>query len=219
MDWGYLQQIMPSLLEGLGFTCYFFVVVFSLSILLAILLSFMLSLKIKLISYCIMGFTGLIRGTPLLFQVYFAYFGLPLLFGIKIDALNAGLLSFILSWTAYLTEIIRGSVQSVDAGQVEAGLVLGLSRFQILRYITLPQALVSALPSINNQAVSLIYGTALLSVLGLNDILKAARIAVIRDFRLEAFLVAAIMYGLCGGILIFLFRQAEKYFGKYKLKG
>ena len=218
MDWGYLQQIMPSLIEGLGFTCYFFVVVFFLSLILAILLSFLFSLRIYTISLLISGFTGLIRGTPLLFQLYFVYFGLPLIFGIKIEALTAGLLSFVLSWTAYLTEIIRGSIQSVDQGQVEAGVVLGLSRFQILRYVILPQALVSAIPSLNNQAVSLIYGTALLSVLGLNDILKSARIAVIRDFRLEAFLIAAIMYALCNGLLIFVFKRLEKYFCRYKLK-
>jgi len=218
MDWGYLQQIMPSLIDGLGFTCYFFVVVFIISFLLAILLSFLLSIKVRALAIVITGFTGLVRGTPLLFQLYFVYFGLPLIVGIKIDAMSAGLLSFVLSWTAYLTEVIRGSIQSIDEGQVEAGLVLGLSRFQIMRYITFPQALVGALPSINNQAVSLIYGTALLSVLGLNDILKAARIAVIRDFRLEAFLVAALMYALCNGFLIMAFRRLEKYFCRYKSK-
>lgn len=217
MDWGYLQQITPSLLEGLAFTSYFFIIVFSASFLLGILLSFLLSLKIKILSFLINGFTGLIRGTPLLFQLYFMYFGLPLILGIKIDATNAGFLSFILSWTAYITEIIRGSIQSIDVGQLDAGKVLGLTKLQILRFITLPQALVSALPSLNNQAVSLIYGTALLSVLGLNDILKAARIAVIRDFRLEAFVIAALMYGIISGIVIFAFKKLEKYFCKFKL--
>jgi polar amino acid transport system permease protein len=218
MDWGYLQEIVPSLLEGAFFTLCFFAVVFVTSILLSTALNFVISLKIRSLKLLITGFTGIIRGTPLLFQLYFVYFGLPLLLGIKIEPLAAGFVTFILSWSAYLTEIIRGSIQSIDRGQIEAGLVLGLSRFQILKYIILPQALVAALPALNNEAVSLVYGTSLLSVLGLNDILKAARIAVIRDFRLEAFALAAIIYAIIGGLIILIFKRTEKYFCRYKLK-
>jgi polar amino acid transport system permease protein len=91
-----------------------------------------------------------------------------------------------------------------------------MNRLQTFSYVILPQAVASALPSINNQAVALLYGTSILSVLGINDILKAARIAVIRDLRLEGFLIAGIMYAILGSVIIFVFKKLEFKVNRYK---
>ncbi len=216
MDGAYILTILPSIFEGLVFTLVFWIIVLTSSLLLATLLVILQSYNIPLIKWLINAYTGIIRGTPLLFQLYFVYFGLPILFGLKIDALTTAYLAFIVSWTGYLIEVLRGAISSVDKGQWDAGAVLGMSRKQTMLYVILPQAVASALPSINNQAVSLVYGTSILSVLGLNDILKSARIAVIRDLRLEGFLIAGFFYAIFGALVIFIFRKLELKLNNFK---
>jgi len=216
MDLGYLATIFPSIFDGLIFTLIFWMIVFVISMATSIGLSMLDGLGNDSISKIISAYTGLIRGTPLLFQMYFVYFGLPILFGLRIDNLQSAYLAFIISWVAYLTETLRGAISSVEKGQKDAAQVLGLSKFQTMFYVVLPQAVSSAMPSITNQAVSLVYGTSILSVLGLDDILKAARIAVIRDLRLEGFLIAGAFYILFNSLVIFVFKKLEKYFSRYK---
>lgn len=216
MEGEYLLQIFPELLEGLAFTLVFWLIVLVCSLFLAYLLAILYSFKLEWLNKAIGFYTGLTRGTPLLFQLYFVYFGFPILLGINIDSLTTAFLAFILSWTAYLVEVIRGAILSVDRGQWDAAKVLGLSKWQTMLKIILPQATASALPSISNQAVSLVYGTAILSVLGLDDIMKAARIAVIRDLKLEAFLIAGIFYAIFGFVVLKLFKLLEIKFNFYK---
>ncbi len=150
-----------------------------------------------------------VRGTPLLFQIYFIYFGIPIFTNLKITNIQAAYISYITSWTLYLFVIIKGGVDSVKKGQYDAAAVLGLSNYQTMIRIILPQGIVSVLPSIGSQAVSLIYGTALLSTIGINDLLNSARISVIRDLKLEGFLIAAIIYFILNGIVLGIFNRIE----------
>jgi polar amino acid transport system permease protein len=216
MDGEYIIKILPSIIDGFLFTITFWAIVLIVSVILALLVASISSLNNKIVNKLIFVYTSLIRGTPLLFQIYFVYFGLPLIFNIKTDALNSAFLAFIVSWTAYLIEVFRGSISSVDKGQLDAAQTLGFSKWQSMYYVVLPQAITSAIPSITNQAVSLIYGTAILSILGLNDVLKAARIAVIRDFRLEGFVIAGILYMLFNGSVILAFKKLEIFSSRYK---
>jgi polar amino acid transport system permease protein len=216
MEGEYLRQIFPSIWEGFLFTTQFWAVVLVVSLTLALLVAIAYTYGKRYLNVVITGYTGLIRSTPLLFQLYVVYFGLPLILGIKIDALGAAYLTFIASWTAYLIEVLRGAIASVDQGQWDAAYVLGMNKMQTMIYVILPQALNSAIPSINNQAVALVYSTAILSVLGLDDILKAARIAVIRDFRLEGFVIAGILYAVFNGLVILGFKLLENRLNKYK---
>lgn len=216
INWDYILKILPSILEGFGFTIVFWIIVAVISVVLSLLVAVLYTYEIKLLRRSISFITGIIRGSPQLFQLYFIYFGLPLLFNIKIDALTSALLSFILSWTFWMAEIYRGAIMGVEKGQSDAAKVLGFKRYQMMFRIILPQAIASSAPAINNQLISLLYSTSLLSVIGLNDVLKAARTAVIRDLRLEGFLLAGILYGVFNALLLFSFKKIEKNLNKYK---
>lgn len=216
MDWEYTLTILPSILDGFLLTITFWFVVLVSSLILSIALVILYDYQNKYVNFVINVFTSFVRGTPLLFQIYFIYFGLAIIFSLKLTNINSAYLAFILSWTAYLTETIKGSVNSVEDGQRDAAKVLGLSRFQTIIYVVLPQALISAFPSITNQAVSLVYGTALLSVLGLNDMLRAAQIGVVRDFRLEGYAIAGILYIIFNGLIILSFKRTGNLLSKFK---
>lgn len=215
----YIVTITKYILEGAMLTgkIWLFTVVISLpsSILLAVVYE---QFKLKKVNLLIDGFTTVIRGTPLLFQLYFIYYGLPILANIKFEPLAAATISFSISWIAYLTEIFRGGIRSIDKGQYEAAFVLGMNKFQTIFYIILPQALVAVIPSISNQMLALVYSTSLVSTIGLADILKNAKLTVVRDFRMEAFLVAGIIYLLIGILFIRMSKVLENYFSKYKLR-
>jgi polar amino acid transport system permease protein len=216
MDGEYILQILPSIFSGFIFILTFWIIVLVVSTLLALFFAAVDSFKNKIISKLIFVYTSLIRGTPLLFQMYFVYFGFPLIFNIRTDAIFSAYFTFIISWTAYLIEAFRGAINGIEQGQLDAAKTLGLSKWQTMYYIVLPQAITTAIPSITNQAVSLVYGTAMLSILGLDDMLKAARIAVIRDFRLEGFAIAGVFYILLNGIVILFFKKLEAFVNKYK---
>lgn len=210
MDIAYSKKIIVYILKGASFTCRFGFVTFICSVIIATLLVFIFNTyKNSLVNGIISIVARAVRGTPLLFQIYFIYFGIPIFTNLKITNIQAAYISYITSWTLYLFVIIKGGVDSVKKGQYDAAAVLGLSNFQTMTRIILPQGIVSVLPSIGSQAVSLIYGTALLSTIGINDLLNSARISVIRDLRLEGFLIAAIIYFILNGMVLGIFNRIE----------
>ena len=127
----------------------------------------------KVISF----FTWIFRGTPLLLQLFFIYYGLPILTNnvIVLDRMPAALVTFIINYTAYLVEIVRSGLESIDKGQSEAAKVLGYTYSQKIRYIILPQAIRRVLPSLGNEAITLLKDTALIYILSLTEILKATK--------------------------------------------
>lgn len=116
------------------------------------------------------------RGTPLLLQLMFFYFGLPL-FGITLSREVAALLAFLINYTAYFVEILRGGIQSIDIGQKEASLVLGYSNTYTFFFILLPQALKNSIPSFINESLTLLKDTCLIAILGMDELLRYAKIA------------------------------------------
>lgn len=116
------------------------------------------------------------RGTPLLLQLMFFYFGLPYL-GISLSRETAAILAFLLNYTAYFAEILRGGIQSIDAGQKEASIVLGYSNSHTFLFILLPQALKNSIPSFINESLTLLKDTCLIAILGMDELLRYAKIA------------------------------------------
>lgn len=121
------------------------------------------------------SYVNIYRGTPLLLQVYIMYFGIPELTGYKIEAYIAGVIAIGLNSAAYISEIYRGGILSVDKGQTEAARSLGLSQNKTLRLIILPQATKNILPSLGNEFISIIKETAIVSVIALKDITYYAK--------------------------------------------
>ena len=170
-----LFDIAVLLSDGVKYTLGIFVVTIIGSMPLGLLLTFLRMNKSR-VSRGVTGFfVYIMRGTPLLLQLYFIYYGLPFIPGMKnvivLDRLPAAMLAFVLNYSAYFCEIFRGGMLSIDPGQYEAARVLGFSKKQTLLQIILPQMLRVSLPSIANEAITLGKDTALVTVIGVTEIL------------------------------------------------
>ncbi|MEI0516620.1 amino acid ABC transporter permease [Brachyspira murdochii] len=166
----------------------------------------------KFIRYIFDIYAWIFRGTPLILQLIFFYYGLPLMTNnmIAFPAFTSAAVTFILNYSAYLMEIFRAGIESIEKGQYEAGFALNLSYRQIMTRIILPQAVRRVLPPLSNEAINLIKDTALVIVLGIGDLMLHARQILTRDYKLLPFFIAAIIYLLFTSILVLVFRQLEK---------
>jgi len=160
-------------------------------------------------------YTYVFRGTPLLLQLFFFYYGLPN-FGIRLGPYLAAFVTFILNYAAYLTEIFRAGIESIDKGQYEAAKVLGMTYWQIMTRIIIPQTIKRVLPPTANEAINLIKDTALVAVITMNDILRAAKEAVTRDFTTTPFMIAAVVYLLLTSVVVTVFRKLEQKYSVYE---
>ncbi len=172
--------------------------------------------KVKILIYLMEAYTSIVRGTPLLLQIFFVYYGLPIIFpGFRLQRFNAALLTFILNYGAYFVEIFRGGIQSIDKGQYEASKVLGMSYFQTMRRIILPQTIKRVLPPIANEAITLVKDTALVVVLGIGEILRNSKEIVSRDFTISPFIIAALLYLVLNYGVVLFFKSLEKRYSVY----
>lgn len=136
-----------------------------------------------------------IRGTPLMVQVMFLYFGLPLLLEMRVPPLVAGIAAIGLNSGAYIAEIVRGAIQSIDKGQTEAARSIGLTRFQSMLFVIWPQAFNRMIPPLGNQFIISLKDTSLLVVIGVGELTRQGQEIIAYNFRaFEVWLTVAIMY-------------------------
>lgn len=170
--------------------------------------------KFKPLSVLIDLYTWLFRGTPLMLQLFFFYYGLMNV--LPWPAITAACVTFVLNYAAYFTEIFRAGIQSIDKGQYEASKALGMSYGQTMRRIIIPQGIKVVVPPIGNEAINLIKDTALISVISLADITKNTKVVAARDFNVTSYFVAAAIYLALTFVIIAVFRQVEKRFAYYR---
>jgi polar amino acid transport system permease protein len=152
----------------------------------------------------------IIRGTPLLLQLFFIYYGLPEI-GIVIDRFVAGVIGLTLNFGAYLAELFRSGIQSVDSGQYEAARALGLNRMQRLRRIVLPQALRAIFPALGNYALVLIKETSLVAVISVYELMRAGEMLAGATFKpLPVYTLVGIIYFAMCGVVSYVFHKGEK---------
>ncbi|MBP6344633.1 MAG: amino acid ABC transporter permease [Neisseriaceae bacterium] len=211
----YLIQIMGPLWEGTTITLKLFGVTLLLSIPLGLSLALMRLSRFKTLDRLVNGYIWVMRGTPLMLQMLFVYFALPS-FGILLPDFLAAIVAFTLNYAAYFAEIFRAGIQSIGKGQYEAAQVLGMSYPQTMRRIILPQMVKKILPPLSNETITLVKDTSLIYVLALNDLLRAARNIVQRDFNITPFIVAAAFYLIMTLILTWLFQYMEKRYAVYE---
>jgi polar amino acid transport system permease protein len=132
------------------------------------------------------------------------------LIGVRLPDFPSAIVAFALNYAAYFAEIFRAGIQSIDRGQYEAAHVLGFSYGQTMRRIVLPQMIKRILPPISNETITLVKDTSLIYVLAMNDLLRAARGIVQRDFTTSPFLVAAVFYLAMTLVLTVIFQRMEK---------
>lgn len=215
MSMQYISEILPSLFQGAALTLQIFFWTLVGSLPLGILVSLGLTSKIKTLKWVLEIYVWLMRGTPLLLQLIFVFYGLPII-GIVFERYDAALVAFILNYAAYFAEIFRGGFQSVDQGQFEAARVLRLSYWQTLRKIIIPQVIKIVIPSIGNEVINLVKDSSLVYVIGLGDLLRAGNVATSRDVTLIPLMLVGLIYLILVGICTLILRQVEKCYAYFK---
>ena len=203
------------MLEGLSTTLSVFFITLIISIPLGILVAFSRISKNKLISKIANIYILIMRGTPLLLQLVFVFFGLPLL-GIIFDRFEAVIVAFSLNYAAYFAEIFRGGIQSIDEGQYEGASVLGFSKFEMYRKIIFPQVIKRVLPAMSNEIITLIKDTSIVYAIGLNDILRIAQIAQNQQASIVPLMEAGLIYLVLIGILTQILKKIENKYAYYR---
>lgn len=227
--------VTQSLFEGFAITCLLFVLTLLFSLPLGLLISFGTMSKIKAIKGVFKVFVWVIRGVPLMLQLFIVYY-LPgmlsstglnpfgkidnyLYFNLGIDnggALLATLIAFIINYAAYFSEIFRGGIESIPKGQYEAGQVLGMTKGQIFRRVVLMQVVKRIIPPISNEVITLVKDTALARVIGVIEIIKKADMFASKAIIWPLFYAGA-FYLLFVGLLTILFNFIEKKLSYYKV--
>lgn len=210
-----LIKLLPSLLEGASMSLFIFFGTLLVSYPLSLLFSYLYTLQIKGLNQLFRFYIMIERGTPLLLQLMFIYFGLPLL-NISIDRMSSVFIAFILNYVAYFMEINRGGIESVDKGQEEAAKVLGYSKTQCFRYIILPQAFKITLPSLGNEALTLIKDTSLVTVLGVTELLKVGRNAVNVYATALPFIYVGVIYLIMTSMCSLIIKKIESRLSFYR---
>ncbi len=205
----YFLSVTGHILSGCGLTLKIYAVTVVGSVPLAILFSLGRVSGPAWLDRLLSGYAWIFRGTPLLLQLFFFYYGLTI-FGISLSPFMAASLTFILNYAAYMMEIFRSGIQSIDKGQFEAARALNMTYWQSMRRIILPQALRRTLPPSCNEAITLVKDTALVVVIGMGDLLRSAKEIFTRDFSVLPFVIAAVIYLLMTSVIIRFFDGLEK---------
>lgn len=208
----YLLRILPPLFEGAGVTLGLFFVTLALALPLGLVLALVRLSRWQALRHAVSGFIWLMRGTPLMLQLLFVYYALPFVpvVGVRLPDYPSAVVAFTLNYAAYFAEILRAGIQSIDRGQYEGAKALGMSYAQTMRRIVMPQVWRNTLPPLANETITLVKDTSLIYVLALNDLLRAARGIVQRDFSITPFVVAAAFYLLMTLVLTWVFQRLER---------
>ncbi|MFT8409983.1 MAG: amino acid ABC transporter permease [Schleiferilactobacillus perolens] len=215
MNWQYISSILPALLAGTQTTLVIFFTTLVLSIPLGIVVSVGLRSHFKPLAWILKGYVWLMRGTPLLLQLIFIFYGLPVI-QIYFDRMSAVFLAFVLNYAAYFAEIFRGGLQGIDQGQYDAAKVLKLSSWQTFRLIILPQVVKSVIPAVGNEVINLVKDSSLVYVLGIGDLLRAGNIASARDVTLVPLVLVGVVYLLLTALLTWGLHSLEKHYAYYR---
>jgi His/Glu/Gln/Arg/opine family amino acid ABC transporter permease subunit len=195
LDFSVLNPYFPMLLAAVWITLKFTFFSTILGFIGGFILALITLSKNKVLSLLAKVYISVFRGTPLLVQLMLIYFATPQLTTYTISALEAGVLSFGLNSAAYISEALRGGILSVDKGQWEGAMSLGVPKHRLVLDIILPQAIKNALPSLVNESIMLLKDSSLVSVIGVADTLRWADLIQAKTFRaFEAFIVAAAVY-------------------------
>ena len=209
-----IAQIVLPMLEGSEITLEIFLITFLLVLPLGLLIALGHIAKFRPLRLLVAAYIWIMRGTPLMLQLLFVYFALPMI-GLKLPDIMAALLAFTLNYAAYFSEIFRAGIQSIDRGQYEAARMLGLTYGQTMRRIVIPQMVRRVLPPMSNETINLVKDTSLIYILAMNDLLRVARSIVQREFDMTPFVVAGVFYLAMTFVLTWGFGRLEAHFAKY----
>lgn len=207
------------LLPGLTMTIPLTVISFSLAMIIATAVALIQFAHVRVLSQLARLYIWVVRGTPLLVQLFVVFYGLPHA-GVRIDPFPAAVIVFSINEGAYCAETIRAALESVPAGQMEAGQCVGMTYFQIMRRIVLPQALRTAFPSLSNSLISMVKDTSLASNITVAEMFKATEAINARVYEpLALYIEVGLIYLMFCTVLTWLQRWGEKKLNFYDFRG
>ena len=212
----YILRILPNMFAGLGVSAQIFLITIVLSLPIGILLALVRISKVAVFRKLAEIYIYVMRGTPLMLQIMFIYYGLPLMLNVQISDFPAAILAFVANYAAYFAEIFRGGIQSIPKGQYEGAKVFGFTYRQTMWHIVLPQVVKRVIPPLGNETITLLKDTSLVYILAMNDLMRVTRAFVQRDFDTMPFLVAAVFYLVCTAILTKILTYVEKRYAVYE---
>lgn len=210
----YIISILPFILKGFGLTAKIYAVTLVFALPLGVLCAIGKVSGPRYLRRILAIYTWVGRGTPLLLLLFFMVFGLPIV-GIKMPVFMAAAIAYILNYGALLTEIFRAGIESIDKGQYEAAQTLGMTYFQTMTRIIIPQTIRRVLPATSSEAINLVKDTPLLAAIGMPDLLRNAKQVFTRDYDVSSFLVVFVLYLILSSLLVKFFGRLEKKYSIY----
>jgi len=210
LDFSPVSDGLPYLVKGVGVT----IAVTACALILGCAVGLLIGIarlnpKQRVVYGLSSAYVNFFRGTPLLVQLFLLFYGLPQ-FNIYLPAFLCGVLGLGLYSGAYVSEIVRGSIMSIDKGQVEAARSIGMSSSQAMRKIVLPQAALRMIPPLGNEFIALIKNSALVSLLTISDLMHEAQIIISTSYRsLEVYLAVALVYLILTNIMSIALKNVE----------
>ena len=194
-DFSLIWNSLPLLLAGAGVTIEITAIAVGLGFILGLITSVCRLSGVKVLQVIAVCYVNIIRGTPMLVQIFLIYFALPMVIGERINPFVAAVAACSINSGAYVSEIFRAGIQSVDKGQMEAGRSLGLSWMQTMRYVILPQAFKHVIPPLGNEFISMTKETSLVSVIGFEELTRRGQLIIAKTYgSFEIWLTVAAIY-------------------------
>lgn len=194
-DFSLIWNSLPLLLAGAGVTIEITAIAVGLGFIFGLITSVCRLSGVKILQVVAVCYVNIIRGTPMLVQIFLIYFALPMVIGERINPFVAAVAACSINSGAYVSEIFRAGIQSVDKGQMEAGRSLGLSWMQTMRYVILPQAFKHVIPPLGNEFISMTKETSLVSVIGFEELTRRGQLIIAKTYgSFEIWLTVAAIY-------------------------
>ncbi|MRG63680.1 glutamine ABC transporter permease GlnP [Rhizobium pusense] len=210
-DWSVVVEALPALLGGARLTLLIALAGLVGGIIVGTLAGFMRAYGNWLLNAIAFIYVEIVRGTPIVVQVMFIYFALPLLADVRVNPMTAAIASIIFNAGAYIAEIVRGTLLSVNKGLKEAGMALGLPMWKVLAYVIGPIAFRRMIPPLGNQFIVSLKDTSLFIVIGVGELTRQGQEIMASNFRaVEIWTAVAILYLLMTGVLTMVLRYTEK---------
>ncbi|MBV4439786.1 amino acid ABC transporter permease [Clostridium tyrobutyricum] len=215
MNIDFIKNILPILLKGSVMTVELTIITIILGSILGILLALLRLSNSKVLKYISSFYAWIFRGTPLLLQLFFFYYGLPFV-GIELTPFTAAVIGLALNCGAYMSEIIRGGIQSIEQGQFEAAKALGFSYTQTMKKIILPQTFKVIIPPVGNEFISILKDTSLVSTIAMVELMRSAQQIYATSFDpISVFLTAAVFYLIMTTVFTTVFGIIERKLSVY----
>ena len=211
-----MDKMLVQMLEGTVVSLEIFALTLLFALPLGLAVAFGRMSRNRWLSGAVNVYMLVMRGTPLILQLIFIYFAPYYLFGLSYDRFTAAVAAFVINYAAYFAEIYRGGIESIPAGQHEAGQVLGFTKPQVFFRIVLPQMIKRVLPAMGNEVITLVKDTALAQTIGVAELFRVAQTASSRQFSTVPIFVAGVFYFAMNWAVAAAFARAEKKLDYYR---